>query len=76
MIAQRWFRRVIFPMLMTFFFFVRFFPLALESDEDDSDESDDDGSGSGFTSGSFFSLRFELSTDRVISLSSSRIVSS
>ena len=31
---------------------MRFFLLALESDDDDSDESDDDGPGSGFTSGS------------------------
>ena len=34
------------------FFFLVFFFLALESDEDIADESDDEGSGSGFTSGS------------------------
>ena len=51
-IARRWVRRVIFPMLTKFFFFVRFFFLALDSDDDDSDESDDEGSGSRFTSGS------------------------
>ena len=45
---------------------MRFFSLALESDDDDSDESDDDGSGSGFTSGLRFLLRCELFTDRVI----------
>ena len=50
---------------------MRFFLLALEFDDDDSDESDDDGSGSRFTSGSCFSLSFELSTDRVILFSSS-----
>ena len=37
-----------------------------ESDDDESDESDDDRSGSRFTSGSCFSLRFELFTDRDI----------
>ena len=50
---------------------MRFFFLALDPDDDDSDESDDDGSGSGFTSGSCFLLRFELSTDQVILLLSS-----
>ena len=34
---------------------------ALNFDDDDSDESDDKGSGSGFTPGSLFLLRFELS---------------
>ena len=33
---------------------MRFFFLALESDDNGSDESEGDGSGSGFTSGSFF----------------------
>ena len=55
---------------------MRFFFLALESDDDDSEELDDDGSGSGFTSGSLFLLCFELSIDRVIWLSSSRVLSS
>ena len=55
-----------FRCLRRFFFFVRLFFLALESDDDDSDESDDDSSGSGFISGSYVSLFFELSVDRVI----------
>ena len=55
---------------------MRFFSLALESDDDDSDESDDDGSGPGFTSDSCFSLRFELSIGRVVLLLSSQVLSS
>ena len=54
--------------MLTTLFILRalLFFLSLESDDDDFDESDDNGSGSGFTSGSLFSLRFELSIDRVI----------
>ena len=65
-IARRWVGRVLFPMLTALFFFLLFFFFGAESDDDDSNESDDDGSGSRFTSGSFLSLRFELSTYRVI----------
>ena len=49
-----------------FFFFVRFFFLALESNDDDFDKSYDAGSGSRFTSGSCFLLCFELYLDQVI----------
>ena len=52
---------------------MRFFFLALLSDDDDSDESDEDGSGSRFTSGSCFFPRFELSTDHVILFLSGRV---
>ena len=52
-----------FRCLQHFIFFVRFFFLALESDDDESKESDDDGSGSEFASGLCFLLFFELSID-------------
>ena len=45
---------------------MRFFFLALESDDNNSGESDDNGSGSGFTSGSCVLLCFELSVGQVI----------
>ena len=73
---EDWLDESSFQCLRRFFFFVHFLFLALESDDDKSDKSDDEGSGSRFTSGSCFLLSFELSTDRVISFSSSRIVSS
>ena len=61
--------------MLTLLFLLRaLLPLAIESDDNDSDESYNDGSGSGFTSGSFFSLLFELSIDRVILLLSSRVI--
>ena len=52
--------------LRHFPFFVRFFFLALESDDNDSDESDDDGSGSVLLPSSCVSLCFGLSVDQVI----------
>ena len=52
---------------MLFFFF------AFKFNDDVSDKSDDEGSGSGFISGSFVSLCFELSVDRVSLLLSSQV---
>ena len=64
-VAQRWICQVIFSMLTTLFFFVCFFFLALDSNDNVSDKIDDGGSVSGFTSGSYVLLCFELSVDRV-----------
>ena len=55
---------------------MRFFFLALESNDDDSGESDDDGSGSGLLPSLYVSQCFELSVDQVILLFSSRVLSS
>ena len=55
---------------------MRFFFLALESNDKDFNESDDNGSGSGLLPSSYVSLCFELSIDRVILLLSSRVLSS
>ena len=74
-ITWRWVGRVILTMLTTFFFFLFLFFFGAESDDDESEESDDDGSGSRLTSGLLFLLHFELSTDQVILLLSSRVVS-
>ena len=49
-----------------FSFFLIFFLLGAESGDYESEKSDYDGSGSRFTLGSYFSLRFEIFTDRVI----------
>ena len=55
---------------------MRFFFLALDSDDDDSDESDDDGSVSRLLPSLYVLLCFELSVDRVILLLSSQVLSS
>ena len=55
---------------------MRFFSLALESDDDDSNKSDDDGSESGLFPSLNVFLCFELSVDRVILLLSSQVLSS
>ena len=75
-IARRWVWRVIFLMLTTIFFFVRFFPLALESYDDDSDESNNDRSGCGVLPSLYVLLFFKLSVDRVIWFLSSWVLSS
>ena len=63
-----------FPMLTPIFLLLLFFLLGAESDDAESDESDDDGSGSRFNFGPCFLLGVEIFSDRVICLSSSRVI--